>query len=79
MVTIPTHGTDFIMTLRYRIVEQPNGKYSPQYFEGIWIFGTWKSFGRSYKKIKNAEDYIIEYARMVLASRDKIVREITVK
>jgi len=66
------------MKLKYRILETNKGKFSPEYFEGFWIFGTWKRFGRSYKKLKNAEEYVIQYAHTVFASRDKVIRKITV-
>jgi len=66
------------MKLKYRIKET-NGKFNPEYFEGIWLLGSWKSFGRSYKKLKQAEQYIIYYGSMVLASHGRTVREITIK
>ncbi len=67
------------MNLKYRIVKDSNGKFEPEYFEGIWIFGTWKSFGRHYKKLKAAEQYILYYANMVLATNKQTIKEITIK
>ncbi len=66
------------MKLKYRILETSNSKFSPERFDGFWIFGTWKKIGGSYKKLKNAEEYIIKYAHVVIASNDKTVRKITI-
>jgi len=67
------------MKLKYRIVKSNTDEYLPEYFEGIWIFGTWKQSGRRFGIMEDAEKYIIEYANMVLSSRGRVVREITVK
>ena len=67
------------MKIKYRIVKNSVGKYRTEYFEGVWMFGTWRIFGGQYKKLKNAERKIIEYADMVFASHDKVVREITIQ
>ncbi len=67
------------MKLKYRIVKTINKEYLPEYFQGIWIFGSWKPSGRRFGRMEDAEKYIIEYANMVLSSHGKVVREITVK
>ncbi len=67
------------MKLKYRIIKTNMDMYQPQFFEGVWIFGSWYHLGGTYGNLKSAEEYIIEYAHMVLASHDKVVREITVK
>ncbi len=67
------------MTLKYRIIEDNLNLYYPEYFEGIWIFGTWKRLGSVCMSMECAESEIIKWAHTVLASHDKVVREITVK
>lgn len=68
-----------IMKVKCRIIETNEGKFKPEYFKGFWIFGSWKSFGISYKKIKNAEQYIYHIFHKQHSGNNKVIREITIK
>ena len=67
------------MKLKYRIMKNNMGEYYTQYFEGVWIFGTWKIHTSGHKTEQEAQDAIMEYATMVFITHDKVIKRITIE